>query len=93
MRVKIFDNQVNLWLSTDDTYSWAHRSGNSWPCSELAGKRLFAAFDRNGLCDISINGRDQDCDSHEFNAITSDFLETKLDKAHSCYFVTVGQFR
>jgi hypothetical protein len=64
-----------LWLSENDTYNWAHRDGASWPCSTLSGKRLFAEFDNHGnLVDMAINGGrgDQECDGHEFNAITND---------------------
>ncbi len=68
---------VKLWLSARDTYDWAHRSGNSWPCSQLSGRRLFAAFAPNeDLVELSIDGGrgNQDCDATEFNAITDDFL-------------------
>lgn len=68
---------INLWLSANDTYNWAHKANASWPCSFLANKPLFAEFESNGdLVNLVINyGRgDQDCPSDEFNAITSDFL-------------------
>lgn len=93
MRTMIFDSGVKLWLSARETYDWAHRPGSSWPCSQLSDKRLFVEFDRNGLCDLAINGRMTDCDANELNAITSDFLAKKLPKDHPCYFVVVGQFQ
>src|ERR1700722_7529464 len=62
MQVKVYETGVRIWLSANDTYRWATRPGSAWPCSELSGKRLFAEFDRNGLCDMSIDGRVQDCD-------------------------------
>ena len=58
MRKRIDDNGFTLWLSKNDTYDWAHRSGAAWPCSELSGKRCVIEFDDNGLCDFTVNGRD-----------------------------------
>ena len=76
MRIKQNEYGVKLWLSANNTYDWAHRPGVSWPCSTLAGKRVFAEFDNHGdLVDVAINGRLADCDGNEFNAITSDFLK------------------
>jgi hypothetical protein len=80
MRVQIDSNRVALWLSAADTANWARH----WPCSTLRLKRLFAEFDSNGLCDLTINGRDGDCDGVEFNAIISDFLAGKLPPGHPC---------
>ena len=70
-------NFVKLWLSANDTFSWANKSGAAWPCSFLSGKRLFAEFDQGDLIDLDINGGrgSQDCPSDEFNAITDDFLK------------------
>lgn len=93
MRTHINESHVTLWLSANDTYNWAHRSGSSWPCSQLSGRRLMAQFDSNGLCDITIDGRNRDCDATEFNAITSDYLATRLPADHPAWFVTVGQFK
>jgi hypothetical protein len=55
MRTMIFPGGVKLWLSTNDTYNWAH----NWPGSQLRGKSLFAEFDRGGLVDVAINGRSE----------------------------------
>lgn len=77
------EHGTNLWLSAADTYEWANRPGESWPCSQVAGKRLFAAFDSRGdLVDMAINGRVKDIDANEFNAITSDFLKKKYGADH-----------
>lgn len=76
MRIKLnSDGSLCLWLSANDTYQWARR----WPCSTIGGKRLFAGFESNGdLIDVAIAGRaDTDCDSQEFDAITSDFIASK----------------
>ena len=95
MRAIIHPSGVNLWLSARDTYDWAHRSGSSWPCSQLSDRRVFAAFDTNGLCDLSIDGGkgEQDIDATEFNAIVSDHLAKRLPKDHPSWFVVVGQFQ
>ena len=93
MRKHVTDTGVTLWLSANDTYDWAHRPGNAWPCSTLSHKRLMAQFDSNGLLDLTVNGKDaQDIDGHEFNAITSDYLAPLLTTTHPCWYVCVGQF-
>lgn len=94
MRKQITETTVKLWLSAKDTEAWANRPGSSWPCSGLAGHRLSAEFDCNGLRDYSIDGRtwSPDCDAGEFNAITSDHLRSVLPKDHPAYPVCVGQF-
>ena len=92
MRVHINGSSVKLWLSAKDTYYWANRPLNSWPCSELSNKRLFAEFDSNGLLDVAINGWDADIPADEFNAITSDHLRDKLPADHPARFVAVDQF-
>lgn len=93
MRVQVNGSSVTLWASADDTRRWATRPYASWPCSTLRGKRFVASFDRNGLYDLSVNGRSgADIDAHEFNACTSDLLALKLPESHPCHFVAVGQF-
>jgi len=63
-----------IWLSEDDTYRWAHRAGNAWPCSTLSGQRLRADIQDDNLIDLTINGKsNQDCDGHELDAILADF--------------------
>jgi len=76
MRIQTGAWGTKLWISANETYLWAHKTGASWPCSQLSGKRLFAEFDRNGdLVDMAINGRSGvDIPADEFNAITTDFL-------------------
>ena len=92
MRMKDQGNAILLWLSASDTEQWATRSHASWPCSTLRGKRLFAAFDRNGIYELSIDGKEGDCDSHELNAICADHIKKVIKPDHLVYFVTVGQF-
>ncbi len=93
MKTTINPISVKLWLSARDTYDWANRTAARWPCSQLERKRLFVEFDTNGLCDLAIDGKSQDCDANELNAIVVDHLDGKLPESHPCYFVVIGQFR
>ncbi len=74
MRTQRHGNTVKVWLSANDTYGWANRPSESWPCSYLSNKRLFAEFQNGDLIDISVNGKDSDVPSDELNAIIEDFL-------------------
>lgn len=75
MRIKRYNNTVKLWLSANDTYDWANKPGASWPCSELAGHRLFAEFDNGDLIDYAVDGKDHVMVlADEFTAMTDDFL-------------------
>ena len=99
MRVQIFPNSVNLWLSARDTEDWADGSApfstGVWKCSTIAGHRLFAQFDTNGVVDHALDGKDlpSSVDGHEFNCITSAALKDHLPKDHPCRFVVVDQFQ
>ena len=78
---------TQLWLSANDTRSWASRPGAHWPCSTLAGKRVWAYFDTRGdLIDVTVNGTGgcqvDEMDGHEFSAITSDFLRDRYGPDH-----------
>ena len=78
MRIKRYNGTVKIWASSTDTYIWAHRPGNSWPCSTLSGKRLYAEFYHGDLVDYAINGKHGvNLDDTEFNAITEDALNNK----------------
>jgi len=89
MRTQIHENSVAVWLSASETYDW----GASWPCSGFRGKRLFAAFDRNGLEDYTVDGREGvDVDADGFSACIADHLKRKLPTSHPAYDVAVGQF-
>ena len=81
-----------LWLSASDTWAWAHRPGSVWPCSSLAGRRLFVAFDRSGLEVLTIDGKPGDCCHRELSAIVAHYAAEKLDTDHPAWFVAVGQF-
>lgn len=99
MRTLIHDNGFTLWLSANDTYDWAHRVNDSWPCSTLSNHRLTASFDSNGLYDLTIDGKCLsgegycEVDAHELSAIVADLMKKKLPTTHPCYDVAVGQFQ
>jgi hypothetical protein len=82
MRLTQNDDYVMVWVSAKETYEWAHKSYASWPCSELSSNRFFAAFDRNGLYQFTMNGKDADVSSDELMACCADFLYPKLTEGH-----------
>lgn len=94
MKLQINENGFRLWLSATETAAWATEPGKRWPCSELAGRRLFVAFDARGLSDLTVNGRraPDDLSSAELNAIVADFVSPKLSREHPAFFVAIGQF-
>lgn len=94
MKTQIRASGIAVWLSATETAAWARKPGAAWPCSTLVGRRVFAAFDRNGLCDLAIDGGrgNQDCDGHELSAICADHLAPIVPVDHACEFVTVRQF-
>ena len=58
-RVQASEHQVCVWVSSDETRRWAdgqEPSSGCWPCSELSGRCVFAAFDSNGIYDLEIDG-------------------------------------
>ena len=77
MRIKRYNGTVKIWASANDTYRWANRIGESWPCSTLSGKRLCAEFYHGDLVDYTINGKcdDTNIHGHEFNAFIEDILK------------------
>ncbi len=93
MRCKIHPDCVKVWITAGETWAWAHRPGDSWPGSDLAGRRVFAEFDRNGIVDLAVDGSSEwDGTATELSACCSDHLAKRLPKAHPAYFVAVGQF-
>ena len=91
MKTHITDTTVLLFLSKNDTYNWATRSGRCWPCSQLSGNRMTAEFDDGGLIDCSVNGRDADIEADELSAICADHLADRLPVSHPAYDVAVSQ--
>ena len=92
---------IQVWVSAANTHAWAmgqFDTGN-WPCSGLAGRRLMAEFDTNGLLDYTVNGIRAterallNIEADELNACVSYFVGLELPKDHPCYFVVVGQFK
>ena len=74
MRIKGSADGYAMWLSARDTYDWAHKPGAAWPGSTLANKRVVVSVDSNGLYDLTIDGREGDCDGNELSAIVADHL-------------------
>ena len=93
MRLKDHGNGFTIWISADDTYEWAHRTGAAWPGSELAGHRLRVDYDTNGIWQLTVDGYPKNIDATELNAIVSDFAAEQLPEDHPCWMVAVGQFR
>jgi len=78
VRVTRGAHSTELWLSKDDTWRWAHRSGHAWPASTLSGHRLYVKLDARGdLVDVAVDsdrGRGRYVDSHELDAIIADAI-------------------
>jgi hypothetical protein len=99
MRARVTRDQVTVWLSATDTYWWTHRPDLSWPGSRLSGHRMVAVFDRNGLCDYSVDGvygpdweqRHGSIEASELNSMTADFLSRRVPPHHPVFYVAVGQ--
>lgn len=95
MRITDYGDSIYITLSPTDTYRWAHRHNNYWPCSELSGKRVQALFDDTGLLEFKVNNKDDvEVDHHEFNAIISDHLEEwGMHEEHKLHYLLIGQFK
>ena len=74
--IKTFNGR-KIWASKRDTYNWANRSGNSWPCSTISGKSLFIETDKGDLIDLAVNGKQDkgDIDGYELSAFINDILK------------------
>jgi len=76
----------HLSLSADETYEWAHRPNNVWPCSQLSGHRLWVAVDQSGLHDMTIDGKyGVDIDSDELCACVADHLPDDCKNLWPCW--------
>lgn len=70
-RIKKAGTDTLVWISARETEGWARR----WPCSALAGRRVFARFAENGdLVDLAVDGRSVDGPANELTALLEDFL-------------------
>jgi hypothetical protein len=79
-----------LTLSESETYDWAHRAGNLWPCSTLSGFSLLIEVDSNGLCGLETRDSDdvaieRDVDGNELDAIVSDHLPPEYRHLWPCW--------
>ena len=89
--VSVGCDSVSVKAGSGALYTWAHRPGNAWPCSDLAELDSFeATFDEHGLIDLE--PMDAELTAAELNAFTSDAIAAVLAESHPCHFVTVGQF-
>ena len=77
MRIQRYDQTVKIWASANDTYKWANRIHESWPCSTISGKRLFIETDKGDLIDLAVNGKQDkgDIDGYELSAFINDILK------------------
>ena len=77
MRIKKYFNTVNIWASSTDTYKWANRPGDSWPCSTISDKRLFIQLDKGDIIDLTVNGKQDNglIDGYELSAFINDILK------------------
>ena len=68
--------EVKIWLTAEETSAWATKPGNQWwPCSTLAGHKLFACFKDGDLVEIEVgDGEDLEINGPEFNAMIEDFF-------------------
>ena len=73
-------------LSANETYQWATRPGNSWPCSQLKNHRIMACVDSNGLCDFTVDGKySDDVDGTELAACIGDHLPDDCKRLWPCW--------
>lgn len=96
MRIRVDEASVSIWLSATDTENWAQGflpGGKRWPASGVAGNRVYAHFDDEGLREITYNGRDHDLfDANEVFSCIADHavLSKKLKRGHPCYSTVIS---
>ena len=75
MRFAGYGAGYTMSFSAPNTWDWAHRPNARWPCSSLAGKRIFIVVNNNGLAETRVRGRgDLNIQSDELAAIVADHL-------------------
>uniref|UniRef100_A0A6M3K9G9 Uncharacterized protein n=1 Tax=viral metagenome TaxID=1070528 RepID=A0A6M3K9G9_9ZZZZ len=92
-----FDGRVvEIDASINETWTWANRHGNRWPCSTIASRAIFAIFDPNGLAWMEAQEEMEDdngalsmlpvddIDGGEFDAWVADCLRDALPADHAC---------
>lgn len=78
--MRINTQNLSIQASAAETLRWAMDPAKRWPCSQLAGRRLFVAFAGNGdLVDMALDGGrgEQDCPAHELNAFVKDSIAAR----------------
>lgn len=93
IRVWVYPAGFVLRASPRGTEHWANTTDAKWPCSTIAGRRLYIEFDTTGLVDLSINSAGPDSgppiDGWELNAFIADAVLPCLPTNHPCrdYFL------
>lgn len=77
----IINSQGHKFINAtrEETYDWAHRPGNSWPCSGLSGSEVRIELDGDGnLVDLFTEASSGEIQAHELNAFIEDALADNL---------------
>tara|TARA_R110002020_G_C15831987_1_gene734290 strand:+ start:153 stop:431 length:279 start_codon:yes stop_codon:yes gene_type:complete len=88
MELNINADSFSIVITKEETSLWA----TSWPCSILAGKRVMADYDTDGLLDLEVESSLEEIPSDELNAIVADHMKEHLPEGHPCHFMVIGQF-
>ncbi len=74
-----------IWLSANETYLWARKVRQSWPCSQLSGHRCTASIDLNGLYDYTVDGKITGLWGDELKAIVADHIPDDCKHLWPCW--------
>ncbi len=76
-----------VWLSSRETYEWAHRAGAAWPNSVLSDHRVMVEVDSNGLCGVAVDGDGvpRDDIGCQLAAMVADHLPAALRHLWPCW--------
>jgi len=73
----VHDGGDRLTADAWQSWEWAHRPRNRWPCSTLADRRVSAALDHGDLVDVRAPA---DIDGYELEAWIEDVLAHALEE-------------
>jgi hypothetical protein len=68
---------ASIVANEHETYMWAHKAGNVWPCSELSGHGVEIAIAENG--DLADYEGPENVGADELSAYISDCLSFVVD--------------